>query len=181
MRKTALGHGRKFFALVDDDIFFPSMGKLLQKLNRFNAGKEYYIGAPSERTDWVFDNNQAFTYGGGAVFLTVPLAEKPAQQPCLKQIIRDDEAGDQWDMTLFNCVEQSGEMDLQVLPKLLRPRRGLPLRRTRDHPERGVRPGSPAHHAAPFPEHAQVRCWQGTSCHRCVRRRLLLAALSLQG
>ena len=119
---AAAGKRRKYLALVDDDVFFPSMAKLQQKLYRFNSDKEYYICAPSERTDWVFDNNQAFTYGGGAVFLTTPLLDKLVQQTCLKQIIRNDEAGDQWDMMLWHCVEQSGGLDLQVLPTFYDPR-----------------------------------------------------------
>ncbi|KAH8900039.1 hypothetical protein GQ53DRAFT_633848 [Thozetella sp. PMI_491] len=115
------GRARKYLALLDDDIFFPSVGKLLQKLSKFNSEKEYYIGAPSERTDWVFDDYEAFTYGGGAVFLTVPLVDRLAQSTCLKDIIRDDEVGDQWDMMLYNCVSQTGDMELQVLPSFYNP------------------------------------------------------------
>ncbi|KAM0810696.1 hypothetical protein AB5N19_11046 [Seiridium cardinale] len=120
------GKGRKFIALVDDDIFFPSLGKLLGKLEKFNSKQEAYIGIPSERSDWTIENNITMTYGGGAVFFTLPMADKLAELPCLKK--EGDHAGElkpredaYWDEHLYKCVSQHTEDNLYVLPSFYVP------------------------------------------------------------
>ncbi|TPX11970.1 uncharacterized protein E0L32_007273 [Thyridium curvatum] len=78
------GRQAKYLAIVDDDVFFPSMDRLLRKLSKFSPAEEYYIGAPSDRqSDWVVERNTTLTYGGGAVFLTPPMAERVAGLRCL--------------------------------------------------------------------------------------------------
>lgn len=59
------GRQKQWLALVDDDVFLPSMGKLLQKLDRLDWRQKQYVGLPSERADWVVDKKVAMTYGGG--------------------------------------------------------------------------------------------------------------------
>lgn len=129
--------GKTFVGLVDDDVFFPSMGRLVQKLSKFNADKEYYIGAPSERSDWAIDNNKTVTYGGGAVFLSLPMIDQLAQSKCLtksKRTADDEEApqthsqdfhiGAQWDLQLYECITKHTSVDLHVLPSFFNPEDG---------------------------------------------------------
>ena len=126
------GNAKSYFALADDDVFFPSLSKLLRKLSRFPPAEEHYIGAPSERSDWVVENNQTLTGGGGAVFLTLPMAEKLAALPCLQQ--RSGKKGEtswrrsgQWDFALYDCAttftspQSSPAVRLRVLPSYYDP------------------------------------------------------------
>ncbi|CAI4210612.1 unnamed protein product [Parascedosporium putredinis] len=55
---------KQYLALVDDDVFFPDMTHLVERLKKYNPEEEYYIGAPSERADWVADPDQTVTFGG---------------------------------------------------------------------------------------------------------------------
>lgn len=120
------GKGKRYVALVDDDIFFPNMGRLVQKLSKFDPGKEYYIGAPSERSDWVIESNKTFTYGGGAVFLTRPMLEQLTHLSCMsnKPAAAAPEsrlAGEQWDLLLYECITAHTSADLHVLPSFYNP------------------------------------------------------------
>ncbi|KAJ9161867.1 Glycosyltransferase family 31 protein [Coniochaeta hoffmannii] len=131
------GNTRKsYVALVDDDIFFPSMGKLVQKLSKFDPAKEHYIGAPSERSDWVIEYDKTLTYGGGAVFLTGPMLAQLTQLPCLAEPAERREAGatpdssprqqkttggEQWDLLLYECITSHTAVDLHVLPSFYNP------------------------------------------------------------
>ena len=112
------GQTKHYLALADDDVFFPSMSKLVEKLSKFGPTEEYYIGAPSDRSDWVVENNKTFTYGGGAVFLTMPMTNKISQLPCLQQDKRDEQSkkSAQWDLSLYDCVTSQSKANLQVLP-----------------------------------------------------------------
>lgn len=56
---------RTWLGLVDDEVFLPSMGRLLHKLGAFNPNKEHYVGLPSEKADWVREGDVTTTYGGG--------------------------------------------------------------------------------------------------------------------
>jgi hypothetical protein len=114
------GRAKDFLALVDDDVFFPSMAKLLERLRKFNPKKEYYLGAPSERSDWLVENNATLTYGGGAIFMTTSMAETASDLACLSSS-DVDLSGDQWDMHLYNCVSQNTKIELQVLPSFYNP------------------------------------------------------------
>jgi hypothetical protein len=119
------GKETKFLALVDDDVFFPSLGKLLGKLSKFDAKKKVYVGMPSERSDWTVENNITMTYGGGAVFFTVPMADSLSQLPCLKKGAEDkvDELNGNayWDELLYRCISKHTEDNLYVLPSFYMP------------------------------------------------------------
>jgi hypothetical protein len=121
---------RRYMALVDDDIFFPSMGQLVKRLSKFDPSKEHYIGAPSERADWLIESDRTLTYGGGAVFLTAPMLERLAQLPCLHEPAKKPKVsgssslqtgGEQWDLLLYECITGNTEVDLHVLPSFYNP------------------------------------------------------------
>ncbi len=122
------GRGKAFLALVDDDVFFASMARLLAKLARFSPRREFYIGAPSEKlSDWVAGENATVTYGGGAVFLTPPMADRLAGVPCLQRDRDRREAktgggaATPWDEHLYRCVTASTGADFHVLPSFYSP------------------------------------------------------------
>lgn len=123
------GMGKKFLALIDDDVFFPALGTLLGKLDKLNAKQNAYIGMPSERADWTVENNITMTYGGAAVFFTVPMPDKLAQLPCFKQADNGQEVGGElkpresayWDEHFYNCISQHTEDNLYVLPSFYVP------------------------------------------------------------
>jgi hypothetical protein len=121
---TGQGSEKKFYSLVDDDVFFPSMAMLLEKLSDFSPRKEFYIGAPSEKqSDWVTERNVTMTYGGGAVFVTPPMAEKMVALPCLESA-GDGGSGDEsslWDEHIYKCVASRTKTNLHVLPSYYSP------------------------------------------------------------
>lgn len=122
-RVTALskeGKEKRYLALVDDEVFFPNMGHLLDKLSNYNHRKEYYIGAPSERPDWVIERNSTTTYGGGAVFLTPPAADTLSRLPCLKNA--EKVSITQWDLLLRECVTKHTSLDMHILTSFYNPR-----------------------------------------------------------
>ncbi|KAI1079475.1 hypothetical protein F5B20DRAFT_165962 [Whalleya microplaca] len=119
------GLEKNFLALVDDDIFFPSIGKLLSRLNKFDAKEKGYIGMPSERSDWVVEGNTTLTYGGGAVIFTPPMMENVTQLPCIGNPTQDPtktaKRTAQWDETLFNCIAGHTDENLHILPSFYTP------------------------------------------------------------
>ncbi|SPN99605.1 uncharacterized protein DNG_02457 [Cephalotrichum gorgonifer] len=125
---------KKYLAVIDDDTFFPDIGRLLEALKPFNPAEAHYIGMPSERSDWVVDAAQTVTYGGGAVFFTPPAAVKVSQLSCLGMgPVTQDENGQeqigpgtlgftsQWDHLLYDCVSSYTGLKMQVLPSFYLP------------------------------------------------------------
>ncbi|KAL3419858.1 hypothetical protein PVAG01_08356 [Phlyctema vagabunda] len=114
---------RKYFALIDDDTFFPSISALVSTLSKYNPTKPYYIGAFTERVDWIMDHKVPMAYGGGGVFLTAPLAKDLVDlaPTCLK---KDEgsgkylEWGEQGDLLLYNCLHNHTETTLTFMPQL---------------------------------------------------------------
>jgi len=129
MRRRHREPDRAYFALIDDDVFFPCLGRLLTHLRRFDPAGTYYIGVPSERADWVIDENTAMTYGGGAVFLTASMLDMAGQLLCLQYTKTggqtntvDDDQGKSWDVSLHECIARhSPDTKLHVLPGLYTP------------------------------------------------------------
>ncbi|KAI1383160.1 glycosyltransferase family 31 protein [Hypoxylon trugodes] len=142
------GEEKKFLALVDDDVFFSSLGKLLTRLGKFNTKKKAYLGVPSERSDWIIGNNVTLTYGGGAVFLTPPMADSVSQLRCLNATARDTkhqaEKIGQWDEALYTCITENTSEKLHILPSLYVP--GDDLYGLRTGYEGGVQPLSLHHY-----------------------------------
>jgi hypothetical protein len=118
------GHEKKFIALVDDDLFFPTLSQLKRRLSKYDTSKEFYISAPSERSDWIVDKNVSLTYGGGAVFLTPPAADGIARLPCLGRTKSKDTGhfSAQWDLLLYDCVAQHTNLNMHVMPSFYSPR-----------------------------------------------------------
>jgi len=108
----------KFFALVDDDVFLPALGRLLALLQKYETSTEY-LGIPSERSDWIIENSTALTYGGGAVFLTPGMLDLVGQEMCLQDPHSPSSSsssspdrnggngGKNWDVELFECLTKT--------------------------------------------------------------------------
>jgi len=129
MRHRHLEPERTWFALVDDDVFFPCVGRLLSRLQTFDHTSAYYVGVPSERADWVVDSNIAMTYGGGAVFLTAGMLDMAGQLLCLQYTTHGGHTGDvdepngmTWDESLYKCIARNApDVRLHILPGLYSP------------------------------------------------------------
>ncbi|KAI0838941.1 glycosyltransferase family 31 protein [Hypoxylon sp. FL0890] len=127
------GREKKFLGLVDDDIFFPSMGKLLSRLSKYDVRKKLYLGLPSERSDWIVENNVTLTYGGGAVFFTPPMITAISQLPCLNSTTQplspssSESRTGQWDEALYTCItshpgsSSHSDTKLHIIPSLYTP------------------------------------------------------------
>ena len=111
---------RKYFALIDDDTFFPCLNELRRVLARYNPAKPYYIGTFTERAEWLLDHKVAFAYGGGGIFLTAPVAKQLSELPCLEKTEEGRYVldSDQGDRLLYNCLVGYTEVRLTYLPLL---------------------------------------------------------------
>lgn len=63
----------KWFAIIDDDTFFPSLTNLLEALEPYNPAEEWYIGALSEDWHTIANRFGFMAYGGAGIFLSAPL------------------------------------------------------------------------------------------------------------
>ncbi|CCU74440.1 glycosyltransferase Family 31 [Blumeria hordei DH14] len=111
---------RSWFALIDDDTFFPYIHQLQNTLSNYDEKIPYYIGTFTERIDWMLYNHAPFAYGGGGVFLSLPTVKKLVQSDCLAK--NSDGTyllhADQGDRLLYNCIHQNSEITLTHLPLL---------------------------------------------------------------
>ncbi|KAI2621121.1 glycosyltransferase family 31 protein [Hypoxylon sp. NC1633] len=138
------GREKRFIALVDDDVFFPSLGRVLARLGKFDARKKVYVGMPSERSDWTVENNVTLTYGGGVVLFSPPMIDAISQLPCINRTASQGsslsygESTGQWDETLYSCITEHTDENLHILPSLYVP--GDDLYGLRTGYEGGVQP-----------------------------------------
>ncbi|KAJ0159203.1 hypothetical protein CTA2_10137 [Colletotrichum tanaceti] len=115
------GRPKRYFGLVDDDIFFPTPGQLVSRLSRFDAASPYYIGLPSERPDWAVHNDTAVTHGGGAIFFTPPAALIVSHVPCRPAAEGLTGNNTAWDGLLHDCVKEHTDLPFHVLPSFYSP------------------------------------------------------------
>ncbi|KAM4056950.1 glycosyltransferase family 31 protein [Hirsutella rhossiliensis] len=120
---AASGQRKKWFGLVEDTVFFPDLSYLGERLSRYNANDELYIGLPSERQDWHADGDNMTTYGGGAVLLTRQAVDRIPRLPCLEAAeLEAPVKPKRWDALLKECVEQRGGLDMRFIPALYSPK-----------------------------------------------------------
>ncbi|KAG6221702.1 hypothetical protein E4U22_007064 [Claviceps purpurea] len=94
----------KWGVIIDDDTFFPSLFPVAQIFDKQNASLPAYVGGLSENKDAVSFHGY-MAYGGGGVFLSVPLLKllEPHVDSCLRESrIREG------DGMLKFCVEKTG-------------------------------------------------------------------------
>ncbi|KAK5998594.1 hypothetical protein PT974_00975 [Cladobotryum mycophilum] len=120
---AAKGHVKKWFALVEDDIFIPNLSYLQDRLSTYQSSAQLYIGMPSEREDWeVIDGNLTTTFGGGAVFLTRPALFQLSHLSCLNPPEHHARFhGKRWDILLQECLTKNTPMRMYTLPGFYSP------------------------------------------------------------
>ncbi|KAM3511704.1 hypothetical protein MY11210_004661 [Beauveria gryllotalpidicola] len=120
---SAVGIHKRWFVLIEDTIFFPSLSYLDEKLGAYDAQDSVYIGVPSEREDWTARDGKLSTSGGGVVilsrgglvhYLSLSCAEKDASSGSLL-------VARQWTSILHGCMMTRGELPMHVIPGLYAP------------------------------------------------------------
>ena len=104
----------KWVSLIDDDTFFPSVPALLSMLAARDSSEQHYLGALSE--DWWAVSKYGFmAFGGGGVFLSVPLAKVvDAKTETCKNNLRTS-AGD---ISVMDCIYAHTSTKLTPVPDL---------------------------------------------------------------
>lgn len=104
----------KWFGIIDDDTFFPSLYPLAEVLAQQNHSIPQYFGGLSDSMHNVQENG-LMAYGGAGAFLSVPLAQQlePHIEDCLVQ-----SNSNQGDALLKFCIYSHTETRLMLLPGL---------------------------------------------------------------
>ncbi|KZZ88953.1 hypothetical protein AAL_07896 [Moelleriella libera RCEF 2490] len=104
----------KWGVIIDDDTFFPSLYPLAQALDKQDASVPAYVGALSENQEAV-DFHGYMAYGGGGIFLSVPMLKLLEQNvdACLSES-RNREG----DGMLKYCVDTKTDANLTQIPGL---------------------------------------------------------------
>lgn len=112
----ASGPETRWFALLDDDTFFPHLKPLSSALGQLDHTVDMYVGALSEDFGSV-KNFGIMAYGGAGAYLSVNLARKlgtlDQATACL-----DEAPENLGDMVLWNCVYHHSRAKLTPLPGL---------------------------------------------------------------
>jgi hypothetical protein len=132
---------KRWFALVEDDIFFPDIAYLQGRLAQYKTDDEVYIGLPSEEDDWEQMRGDAITtYGGGAVFLTHSALNTLSKLYCLKMPeLRTRFQAKRWDVLLKDCFTRNTDLNMYLLPGFYNPDNKA-VNQGVDAYETGVRP-----------------------------------------
>ncbi|KAL7789018.1 glycosyltransferase family 31 protein [Trichoderma ceciliae] len=132
---------KRWFALVEDDIFFPDIAYLQHRLVSYKTDQELYIGLPSEGGDWEkMQGNTMTTYGGGAVFLTRPALNTFSKLSCFDMPeLRDRFHAKRWDVLLKDCFIRNTDLNMYILPSFHNPDKDA-IHLDMDAYESGVRP-----------------------------------------
>jgi hypothetical protein len=122
---AANGQDKRWFGLVEDDVFFPSLSHLRDRLFSYNTDGQHYIGLPSERLDWEMgDDQEGFkTYGGGAVLLTRQTISVVPTLPCFEPRASGPAfTAKRWDQLLHDCLMLHSDIEMHVLPGFYNPK-----------------------------------------------------------
>lgn len=111
---------RKFYGLIDDDTFFPSMQKFLNRLSTYDHTKKYYIGAFTERMDFIVNHKAPMAFGGAGVIFTGPAIDELAHLDCLATDSEGSylEWGHQGDHLVYNCLHNHTDLTLTYEPTM---------------------------------------------------------------
>jgi len=125
---AANGQDKRWFGLVEDDVFFPSLSYLRDRLFTYNTDGQHYIGLPSERLDWEEDGTMFKTYGGGALLLTRAAISRVPNLPCFETSFPSSPSGGissfrskRWDELIHDCMMRHSDLDMHVLPGFFSP------------------------------------------------------------
>ncbi|KAJ3565144.1 hypothetical protein NPX13_g7608 [Xylaria arbuscula] len=110
---------KKWLVSCDDDTFFPSVHKLVQRFEDYDPHQQLYVGVLSEDINNV-DRHGSQAFGGAGVFLSVPLAEQITRdyETCkTDEKIKESNSGwgPQGDILLRKCIYENTDVRLSVL------------------------------------------------------------------
>jgi Fringe-like len=113
---------RKYLVMCDDDTFFPSMHRLLNRLSTYDHTTDLYMGTFSEDVNNI-QRHGSQAFGGAGVFFSVPLAKKVSSffSKCStsKKIEESNTGwGPQGDILLRKCIYENTDVRLTILPEL---------------------------------------------------------------
>lgn len=111
---------KDYFAIVDDDTFFPAISSLLTTLKTYNPHKPYYIGTFTERADWLAKHQIPMAYGGAGIFLTAPTISQILAAECLSSHANGTSKieATEGDRLLYHCINLNTDIALTRLPRL---------------------------------------------------------------
>lgn len=109
-------HKKKWLVTCDDDTFFPSMHGLIDKMDKMDHEMEMYVGTLSEDAG-ALERHGSQAFGGGGVFLSLPLAEKITDlfSNCTteQKILESNSGwGPQGDIILRKCIYENTDTRL---------------------------------------------------------------------
>ncbi|KAJ6444586.1 glycosyltransferase family 31 protein [Purpureocillium lavendulum] len=124
---AASGQRKRWYGVVEDSVFFPSIPYLRSRLARYDSNDQLVIGLPSERADWQEEANDdggtITTSGGGVLLLTREAVSRIPRLPCLERDAGEDPVRPKrWDEILKKCMKKAAAMDMHIIPSLYSPR-----------------------------------------------------------
>ncbi|RKF61912.1 putative glycosyltransferase family 31 protein [Erysiphe neolycopersici] len=113
---------RKWLVICDDDTFFPSMQRLINRLSEYDDSEPLYIGTFSEDVNNI-QRHGSQAFGGAGVFFTVSLASQIAKlYPSCSTNEKIEESNTGWgpqgDILLRKCIYENTEVRLTMLRDL---------------------------------------------------------------
>lgn len=120
---SAVGISKRWFTLLDDTIFFPSLSYLDEKLRTYNAAENIYIGVPSGPEDWVAHDGKFSTTGGGVVIMSRSGLAKYLSLSCAEIDAQSESSfhSRRWTSIIHECMTSRGEIPMQVILGLYSP------------------------------------------------------------
>lgn len=125
---AANGQDKRWFGLVEDDVFFPSLSYLRDRLFTYNTDSQHYIGLPSERLDWDTSSGMLKTFGGGAILLTRAAISRIPNLPCFETLSTTKSSSGvssfrsrRWDELIYDCMMRHSDLDMNILPGFFSP------------------------------------------------------------
>lgn len=113
---------RKWLVMCDDDTFFPSMHRLINRLATFDTEKPLYIGTFSEDVNNI-QRHGSQAFGGAGIFFTVPLAAKISESYSMcstdEKVAESNTGwGPQGDILLRKCIYENTNVRLTLVRDL---------------------------------------------------------------
>ena len=102
----------RWFAIADDDTFFPSIERLRAGLNAYDHQRPFWIGALSEATDRV-EKHGYIAFGGAGMFFSEPLLAQIS--PHVVECTMDADDKEYGDKVLAFCIESHSRTRLTSL------------------------------------------------------------------
>lgn len=138
---SAVGIMKEWFILMDENMFFPSLSLLNEKLATYDVRQSIYIGVPSDADDWVAKDGKLTTTGGGVVVLSHDGLSKLLSLSCVEAdgLTESASHSQQWTAVVHECMTTHGKMSMDVIPGLYTPDTDSELSEL-GHLETGSRP-----------------------------------------